>query len=330
MTLSRRELLRGSLLTGGAGVIASLAGLPISSPGFAAAPKAQIQTPGAYRFSVGNFEVTALLDGYIDADPTLIPSYDGPIAAQLYQDQFRPPLADKIRIPINSFVINTGEKIILIDSGTADNMGPTLGQFTDNLKAAGVTPESVDAIVLTHMHVDHISGITSKEGRALFPNAELIVHKADWDYWHDDGFMSQADDFMKSNFVNARAMSAPYLKRLTLVEEDKEILSGIEAVAMPGHTPGHTGFILRSEGQELLIWGDVVHFTALQFAHPEWSIVFDSDMELAEKTRRKMLDRVSADKLAVLGSHLEFPGLGHVSRDGDRYSYHQSSWQYTL
>ncbi len=310
--------------------MASLAGLPISSAGFAAAPKAQIQTPGAYRFSVGKFEVTALLDGYIDADPTLIPSFDGPKAAQLYQDQFRPPLADKIRIPINSFVINTGEKIILIDSGTADNMGPTLGQFTNNLKAAGVTPESVDAIVLTHMHVDHISGITSKEGKALFPNAELIVHKEDWDYWHDDGFMSQAGDFMKSNFVNARAMSAPYLKRLTLVEEDKEILPGIEAVAMPGHTPGHTGFILRSEGQELLIWGDVVHFTALQFAHPEWSIVFDSDMELAEKTRRKMLDRVSADKLAVLGSHLEFPGLGHVARDGDRYSYYQSSWQYTL
>lgn len=330
MTLSRRELLRGSLITGGAGIAASMVGLPLSGSAFAAAPKAGIQTPGTYRFSVGNFEITALLDGFIDAGSELIPSYDEQSAKQLYLDQFRPALADKIRIPINSFVVNTGEKVILIDSGTADNMGPTVGHFTDNLRAAGIAPESVDAILLTHMHVDHISGITSKEGKAHFPNAELIVHKADWDYWHDDGYMSQAGDFMKSNFANARAMSAPYLKRLTLVEEDGEILPGIEAMALPGHTPGHTGYLLRSNNQELLIWGDIVHFTALQFEYPEWSIVFDTDMALAEKTRRRMLDRVSADRLAVLGSHLDFPGLGHVARDGDNYRYFQSSWQYQV
>ncbi|WP_421783245.1 MBL fold metallo-hydrolase [Kiloniella litopenaei] len=330
MTLSRRELLKGSLLTGGAGLVASMASLSVPMPGFAAAPKAGVQTTGAYRFSVGNFEITALLDGYIDAGSDLIPNYDPQEAAQLYRDQFRTPPVDKIRVPINSFVVNTGEKIILIDSGTADNMGPTLGQFTENLKAAGITPESVDAILLTHMHVDHISGITSKEGKAHFPNAELIVHKKDWDFWHDDAYMSKASDFLKTNSANAKAMSAPYAKRLTLIDKDGEVLPGIEAVALPGHTPGHTGFVLRSEGQEVLIWGDLVHFTALQFQHPEWSIAFDIDMQQAEQTRRRMLDWVSADRVAVLGSHLEFPGLGHVAQDKGAYRYYQSSWQYQL
>ncbi|MCZ4281399.1 MBL fold metallo-hydrolase [Kiloniella laminariae] len=339
MTLTRRSLLQGSLkaagatvgIAAGAGLLSSVggSGALIGSSLAAAAPSGS-QSPGVYRFTVGAFEVTALLDGYIDADPALIPEFDRSVASELYRSQFRAPLGEKVRIGVNCFVINTGDKLVLVDSGTADKYGPTVGKLPENLRVAGIAPESIDAILITHMHIDHISGISSADGKALFPNAELIVHKADWDFWHDDAVIAKAAEFMQTNALNSRAMALPYQKRLTLIEEDGEILPGIEAMALPGHTPGHMGCLLRSDGQELLIWGDVVHFSALQFAYPEWSVVFDVDMAQAKQTRRRMLDRVAADRVAVLGSHLDFPGLGHVARDGDSFRYVPSSWQYQI
>ncbi|WP_020590661.1 MBL fold metallo-hydrolase [Kiloniella laminariae] len=339
MTLTRRNLLRGSLkavgaaagVTAGAGLLSSVAGeRSLIGSSFAAAPSAAVQTAGVYRFTVGTLEVTALLDGYFDADPSLVPEFDRQVVDQLYQAQFRDLPGEKVRIGVNCFVINTGDKLVLVDSGTADKYGPTMGRLPENLRAAGIAPESIDAILITHMHIDHISGISSIDGKALFPNAELIVHKADWDYWHDDGAMAKVSKTMQDISLHSRAMALPYKKRLTLIEKDGEILPGIEAMALPGHTPGHTGFLLRSAGQEVLIWGDVIHFTALQFARPDWRVVFDTDMDQAEQTRRRMLDRVAADRVAVLGSHLDFPGLGHVAREGDNFRYIPSTWQYQV
>lgn len=328
MTISRRRLLQRSALAAGA---AALGPLPLAGTGLAAAPKAGVQAPGFYRFSVGSFEVTALLDGYLDAETALIPELDSEKADRLAADQFRRlPAEGKQRLAVNCFVINTGEKLVLVDSGTADHLGPTLGQLPANLKAAGIAPEAIDAILLTHMHLDHIAGIADKQGKALFPNAEVIAHKAEWDFWNDDGIISQGDDFIKNNAQITRAMVAPYQKRLTLFERDRELLPGISAMALPGHTPGHTGFLLQSDGQQALLWGDIIHFTGLQFAHPEWSLVFDVDQARAEETRRRLLDRVAADRIAVAGAHLDFPALGHVARERDSYRYYPSRWQYQI
>ncbi|QUS55677.1 MBL fold metallo-hydrolase [Pseudovibrio brasiliensis] len=326
MTLSRRSFLSAAASVAGAGAIAPA----MSSIALAAAPKIGAQVPGIYRFSVGDIEVTAILDGHLGLDPSLVVGFDQKVAEETLKQNFRSPNTGDMSISVNGYLINTGEHLIVVDTGTADLMGPTLGRFHQNLKNAGYNAADVDAVVLTHLHIDHIGGVVSKSGEKLFPNAEFVVHEIEHTFWNDENTRARFPKDLQ-NFVDlAQKASKPYDNNKTLISKDGEFIKGLDAVLLPGHTPGHMGIRIHSNNEEVLIWGDTIHSSALQFANPDWTIAFDIDQDMARKTRRTILDRVSTDRTPVIGIHHDFPGLGHVRRVGDAFAYVETSWQHKL
>jgi glyoxylase-like metal-dependent hydrolase (beta-lactamase superfamily II) len=298
----------------------------------AAAPHALARAPLAgavqpsYRLKLGDFEVTALADGYLDVDQKLFATADKAEMGRLLGSAFR-DAAGPIRTAVNAFVINTGEKLILIVCGTIKGFGPTLAKLPERLEAQGLNPEQFDAVLLTHMHPDHVGAATKSDGAARFAKAELIVAEAEWKFWSDDGNASRASKDTQPFFKIATDAAKPYQKSLRLLGKDAEVVKGITSVALPGHTPGHTGFIIASGKESLLIWGDIVHSAALQFAHPEWAIAFDIDQTQAIATRKAIFDRAAADKHLVSGMHLDFPGFGHVVEDGSAYGFTPAFWR---
>jgi glyoxylase-like metal-dependent hydrolase (beta-lactamase superfamily II) len=209
-------------------------------------------------------------------------------------------------------------------------MGPTLGRLPAAMEAAGVAPDLIDTLLITHMHPDHINGVLTPAGEALFPNAELVVTATDYAFWHDDANMNQAPDEAKPFFIGARKAAAAYGDRVRQVDGEGEAVGSIRTVPLPGHTPGHAGFIVESDSEALFIWGDVVHIATYQFARPDWSIAFDVDSKLAAETRKRTFDRVAADRMLIAGMHLPFPGFGHVARDGETYRFVPDEWPYRL
>ena len=307
------------------GFAASAAVIAATAPVVAKAPFTGAVTP-SYRLKLGDFEVTALADGYIDLDQSLFASADKGEAAKLLEASFRSGTAP-IRTSVNAFVVNTGEQLILIDSGTIQNYSPTLAKLPERLEALGFKPEQFDAVLLTHLHPDHVGAVTNKDGSARFGKAELVVAEAEWKFWSDESIAGKAPEQMRPFFKIATDAGKAYDKSRRLFGKDGDIMKGITSVALPGHTPGHTGFIVTSGNESLLIWGDIVHSPALQFTHPEWAIAFDADQDQAIATRKAIFDRAAADKLIVAGMHLDFPAFGHVTRSGTAYDFTPALWR---
>ena len=307
---------RRSFIVGAAAVAAmpALAKAPMAGP-----------TVATYRLKLGDTEVTAFSDGYLDAPVKLFAGVDEAEAGRLLQKDMRPP-GPTVRLGVNAFVVNTGDRQILIDSGTIPGFAPTLAKLPERLVAAGFKPEDFDTVVMTHLHADHVGALTSAPGVARFTKAEFICSAAEHKFWWDDGIMSQAPKGMQGFFQAARGASKPYEKALKTFDKEGEVVKGVTAVALPGHTPGHTGYIIGSGADSLMIWGDIVHSPSIQFPHPEVTIAFDVDPKQAAATRKAIMDRVSADKMMVAGMHMDFPAFAHVEKDGAGYRVLPQRW----
>ena len=280
------------------------------------------QAAGVHHRSVGDFVVTVLNDGFLQASLDLVTGIDKPTASGLLAASFR---ADPPRITINAFAVHTPRGVVLIDSGAGATMGANSGHVPANLAAAGIDPADVTAVLMTHLHPDHVGGLIDAEGRARYPNAELIVHATEAGFWLSPETLAGAPEGMRAYVEGAQAAVAPYKARLRTLTQG-EALPGIGIVPAPGHTPGHSGWLLASGGASLLVWGDVVHLPGIQFAQPAAGVAFDADGAQAQATRRRLMDMAAADRVMVAGMHLDFPTFGHVERRGDGYGYVPAVW----
>lgn len=282
----------------------------------AAAPMVKTQVPGYYRMLLGHFEITALNDGRIELDTKLLKDVQAADLNRLLARHFvgNPKMATSI----NAYLINTGNQLVLVDTGAGTLFGPTVGHVAANLKASGYDPSQVDTILLTHMHGDHIGGLNDAAGKPVYPNATIFVSKAESDYWLSKKNEAKAPEQKKRFFETARKVAAPYLakgKWRTFVP-GSELIPGIWTIDAKGHTPGHTAYVVESDKQKLVIWGDIVHAFVVQFAEPGVSIDFDSDRRQAVLTRRKLMRQIAVDGSLVAGMHLPFPGIGHILAKG--------------
>ncbi len=254
--------------------------------------------------------MTVVSDGFIDIGADKLRNVEPAEAERRLAAATGSPA---IRSSVNTFLVQGGGRIVLIDAGSGDTMGPTMGRLVDNLVAAGVQPGDVDTVVMTHMHPDHSGGLATPDGRAVFPNADLALSAAEAGFWFSAETLARAPAAMKPYVQGAQDAAAPYGAR-TLITDDPA--PGITRVALPGHTPGHSGYRIESGGQSLLIWGDIMHVPDLQAADPSVCMVYDIDPSAAEASRRRMLDMVSADRMLVAGMHLHFPAFHTVERAG--------------
>ena len=224
----------------------------------------------------------------------------------------------------SGFLVNTGKQVILVDAGAGQWWGGgALGRLETSLRSAGYTPEQVDLVLITHLHSDHIGGLTTRDGMRVFSNAEVYVAKAENDFWLSSEIAAKAPKEAQEFFQGAQAISAPYIKagRWHTFSSSDEIGEGIKIVPLPGHTPGHTGYEFSSKGQRILFWGDVIHAQSVQLKHPEVSVAFDIDPAAAVATRNKLLTALVDGKVLVAGPHMAFPGAGRLRKDGNAYSW---------
>ncbi|WP_225981078.1 MBL fold metallo-hydrolase [Paracidovorax avenae] len=262
---------------------------------------------------VGEFFITALSDGYLAASLDLLSDIDPAEAARLQAARRQEPSA----VHINTYLVRGRGRTVLIDAGAGGFKGWG-GQLPQRLALAGVAPSEIDTVLLTHAHPDHVGGLVDGSGACVFPNAELLVHRAELDFWQDDNHLGRASERGRGNFLVARRAFDAYRAALRPIGAG-EVVPGIEAVPLPGHTAGHTGYRFDSEGRSLLVWGDIVHFPHIQVARPEVSIAFDQDPMRSASTRARLLDLVSAERMMVAGMHLGELGFARIERTGAGY-----------
>ena len=324
-------LTRRSLLTtaAGAGMAAFLPA--VSPPARAAAPAAGKQAPGFYRHKVGDFELTQIADGartfpMPDGFVRNVPKEQALAAAEA---AYMPK--GQITVPFNPVVVNTGSKLVLIDTGYGPGIGPTVGLLPTHMAAAGIDPKAIDIVVLSHLHPDHINGVKTADGAIAFPNAEIKAPAPDWAFWmSDDNMGKAANDMMKGYFANTRKILSNISDKVTRYEWGKEVAPGITAVEASGHTPGHTAFAIASGSRRILVQSDVTNIPELFLRNPDWHVAFDIDPNKAAATRHKFYDMAAAEKTLIAGFHFAFPSLGYVEKDGAGYRLVPVAWNAVL
>jgi glyoxylase-like metal-dependent hydrolase (beta-lactamase superfamily II) len=318
--LSRRIVLTGA---------AAVALVPAVRPVHAAAPPAGKQAAGYYRYKIGDYEVTAITDGVrnVKLDKSPYPSVKLEDVQGALEASFMPK--DQVSIPFNPTLVNTGSKLVLIDTGNGPGRDATTGMVATNLAAAGVDPKSIDIILISHFHGDHIGGLRTADGALAFPNAEIKVPAKEWAYWMDDGNMSRAaqGSNLANNHRNVRRIFGSIAEKVTKYEWGREVAPGITAVDSNGHTPGHTSFVVASGSGKLVVQGDVTAHVALLFVrNPDWHAGGDMDGAQAVATRRKLYDMMAAERTQITGYHFPFPAAGYMEKAGTGYRFVPTQW----
>ena len=292
----------------------------IPSAAIAAPPQHHDQVPGFYRLKVGDLEVTALLDGSAVADPHWLngeKTADGLLKAL----QTDPHLMDGSD---SGYLVNTGKQLILVDAGSGTWYGGgAFGHLAANLRSAGYTPEEVDLVLVTHLHADHIGGLTTQDGQIVFPNAEVYVAKPESDFWLSPEIAAKAPKDVQPFFQAAQGVAAPYIKagKWHTFSGSVPIVDGMQVVPLHGHTPGHTGYEFSSKGQKILFWGDTIHAQRVQLQHPDVTVAFDIAPAAAAATRNQLLSELAREDVVIAGPHMLFPGLGRLHKAGSGYSW---------
>jgi glyoxylase-like metal-dependent hydrolase (beta-lactamase superfamily II) len=323
--LTRRNVLASTLAASAA------AAAPFAVPARAAAPPAGKQAPGFYHYKVGQFECTS-----INAGARTFPMPDG-FVRNVPKDQalaaaeaaYMPK--GMVTVPFNPQLINTGSKLVLIDTGFGPTPNAPVGLLTANLAAAGIDPKAIDIVIISHLHPDHTNGIKNAEGGLLFPNAEIKVPTADWAFWMSDDNMAKApNDMMKNYFANTRKVYAGLADKVTRYEWGNEVAPGVTALDASGHTPGHTAFAVASGNARVLVQSDVTNIPELFLRNPDWHVAFDIDPQKAAQTRRKFYDMAAAEKALIVGFHFTFPSMGYVEKADAGYRLVPIAWNPVL
>jgi glyoxylase-like metal-dependent hydrolase (beta-lactamase superfamily II) len=312
--ISRRTVLGGAAAVSAA----TIAGIDFGAPAQAAQPLSGKASTGYFRRKIGEIEVTSIHDGIWlrDADPGFVRNADFAEVQKALAALNAP--AGKVPIPFTPLAVNTGSKLVLLDTGTGGRLAPTAGNYMDNFAASGLDTKAVGIIAISHFHPDHINGIRAKDESLVFPNAEIWVPAPEWAFWMNDDNMNKAPEAARGAFMNARRVFKDLGERIKQFEPGKEIVPGVNSVAAHGHTPGHTAFAVSSGGQTLLHIVDSANI-AVFVKNPGWHVVFDANPAQAEASRRKLLDMAVTDKLLVSGYHLPFPGTFYVTKNGDGF-----------
>jgi glyoxylase-like metal-dependent hydrolase (beta-lactamase superfamily II) len=317
-----RNVLKRNSIRFAAVLLAALVSL-VAAPNaaLAAAPQHHDQVPGFYRLKVGDLEVTALFDGPAVADLHWLngakPTIDSVVEA-VHEDPHMLDAAD------SGFLVNTGKQLILVDTGAGTWYGAgALGHLAGNLRSAGYAPEEVDLVLITHLHSDHIGGLTTQDGKRVFPNADVYVAKAESDFWLSPEIAAKASKDAQPFFQSAQAVAAPYIKagKWHTFSGSETIVDGMQLIPLSGHTPGHTGYEFSSKGHKILFWGDTMHAQRVQLQHPELTVVFDIDPTAAAATRIQLLPKLAREDVVIAGPHMLFPGLGRLHKEGSGYSW---------
>ena len=311
-----------SLCAGAIAAAALSTALPpafLVAPVHAAAPMQKSPAPGFYRMMVGDFEVTVLSDGTVALPMGSLLTNTAP--GDVKNAFARSFVKDPVETSVNTFLVNTGTQLVMIDAGAGKLFGPTLGNLIANMKAAGYQPEQVDEIYITHMHGDHVGGLIGD--KTAFPNAIVRADKRDADYWLSKENMNKAPADAKDFFEGAMMSINPYAEagRFKPFSGDTELVPGVRSISTYGHTPGHSIYSVESKGERLVLWGDLMHVAAVQFAKPSVTIKFDTDSKAAMAQRQKAFADAAAKGYWIGATHLSFPGVGHLRKDGRGYTF---------
>jgi glyoxylase-like metal-dependent hydrolase (beta-lactamase superfamily II) len=322
MSLSRRRLLAGASATTALGLLGR------APEARAKAPMQNTQAPSFYRFKIGSIEATVVSDGPLPIGPASR-TFRGPSEAELgrmFADHFLP--TDNVVLDQNALVINTGDRLVLFDTGMSSVKRPNTqtGRLLTSLKQAGIDPKDIDAVVLTHPHIDHSGGMVADDGSRNFPNAQVYMTEIDFDFWMDDKRLGTPAE---GSARTARKNLPPYRDRIVFIKDGQEILPGVQAMQTPGHTVGHTVYMITSGGKTICNIGDVAHHVIL-FEHPRIEVAFDTDSKQGAESRVKLFDLLAAQRIPLLVFHMPWPGLGQLAKRGDGFRYVPSPMQLVL
>ncbi|MCR9136780.1 MAG: MBL fold metallo-hydrolase [Alphaproteobacteria bacterium] len=322
MTIKVEITRRAALL--GAGAAVAGAGFASSNVAFAAAEKQGPMTAPVARYAVGDFEVNTLLDGAVtvgEPQKTFGMNVEPNAFVAHSDDNFIP--TDSFKAYFTPTLVNTGNELVLFDTGVGEGGRPGRGNMRSALGNAGYTPEQVDIVVITHMHPDHIGGLM-EGGAPAFPNARYVTAQKEYDFWA--AMDTEANGVTKLMAKNVK----PLAEKMTFLDDGGSVTSGVTAMNAHGHTPGHTIYMLESDGHQLLLAADTANHYVWSLARPEWEVRFDMDKEAAAATRRSVLGMLASDKIPFVGYHMPFPAVGYVAVDGDGYRYVPASYQMHL